>query len=346
MADFPSLDVDRRRELLAPPEGPVDVVIDTDVTNEIDDQFALVWAALRPDRIRIRGLHACPYALSPELVRSGALLTELDQRRIEGTLDQLGITVDQIPELTPAEGVERARAELDSLCGRLDLDTALVRTGADRFLPSEAEPVVSEATEHLIELARASTDPLQVIAIGAATNVASALLAAPDLVEQIVVTWTSAHPSFWPFANASYNLAQDLYSVRVVLDSGVPLVYLPGYYVGEKIRVSRPEMVDLVKGRGPLGDYLFELYDGHPLTGEHHAHSKVLWDMVNVAWLLDPGWFTTHLTPTPQLGADLHWQHDLDRHEMREAVDCDRDAMVADLAACLDRAADGLAPPT
>ncbi len=247
----PALAEGARAVRLAPPEGPVDVVIDTDVTNEIDDQFALVWAALRPDRIRLRGLHACPYALSPDLVRGGALLTGLDQRRTMGTLDRLGMTVDQIPVIEPAEGVARARAELDSLCGRLGLDAGIVRTGADRFLASEDDPVVSEATEHLIETARALDGPLHVLAIGAATNVASALLVAPDLVERLVVVWTSARPSFWPHTTASYNLAQDLHAIRVVLDSGVPLVYLPGYYVGEKIRVTRPEVQDLVAGEAP-----------------------------------------------------------------------------------------------
>ncbi len=32
------------RQRLAPPRGPVRLVIDTDTANEIDDQFALAWA--------------------------------------------------------------------------------------------------------------------------------------------------------------------------------------------------------------------------------------------------------------------------------------------------------------
>lgn len=331
MVTFPTIDPERRLELLAPVDGPIDLVLDTDVTNEIDDQFAIVWAALRPDRINLVGLHACPYSLSPELFRGGALLTPLDEQGIMRTLDALDMTVDQIPVLPTATGVARARAELESMADLLDIDPSIIRTGADRYLPEYGQPVVSEATEHLVELARAATAPLHVAAIGCPTNVASALLVAPDIVDRIVVNWTASYPSFWPRKNASFNLAQDLHSVRVLLDSGVPLVYLPGYYVGEELRVTHPEMRHHFDGTGPIGQFLFDIYDAHPLSGDHHAKSKVIWDIINIGWLLDASWLTTHVVPTPVLGEDLRWEHPEARPMMREAIDVDRDAMFADL---------------
>lgn len=331
MVTFPPVDPERRLEMLAPIDSPIDLVLDTDVTNEIDDQFAIAWAALRPDRINLVALHACPYSLSPDLVRGGALLTPLDEQSILSTLDEIGITVDQIPEVPPATGVRRARRELESMSELLAIDPAIIRTGADAYLPSPDEPVVSEATDHLIELARSAKDPLHVAAIGCPTNVASALLVAPDIVDKIVVNWTASYPSFWPRKNASFNLAQDLHSVRVLFDSGVPLVYLPGYYVGEELRVTHPELQHHLDGSSPVGQFLFDIYDQHPLTGDHHAKSKVIWDIINIGWLLDPTWLTTHLVPTPVLGEDLRWEHPEGRPLMREAIDVDRDAMFGDL---------------
>ena len=41
--------------LLTPPNGPVRIILDTDAANEIDDQFALAWALLSPDRVEIEG---------------------------------------------------------------------------------------------------------------------------------------------------------------------------------------------------------------------------------------------------------------------------------------------------
>ena len=58
---FPELSVSRRLELLAPPSGPVRLVLDTDTYNEIDDQFALTYALLSPERIRLEAVYAAPF---------------------------------------------------------------------------------------------------------------------------------------------------------------------------------------------------------------------------------------------------------------------------------------------
>ena len=39
--------------------------------------------------------------------------------------------------------------------------------------------------------------PLYVVAIGAVTNVISAILMAPEIMERIVVIWLGAHPPYW-----------------------------------------------------------------------------------------------------------------------------------------------------
>lgn len=329
---FPRLDPGHRRELLAPPDGLVDVVIDSDVTNEIDDQFALVWALLRPDRLRVRALTACPHAHGPELVREPGFLADLDRRRIEARLARRGLGPDVIPVRGPAEAVAAAEAELRSITVLTGADPGIVHAGADRFLPAPHEPVRSDAAEAIIETARQVDGPLHVTGIGAATNIASALLLEPSLVERIVVSWTAAYPTWWPRANASYNLALDVHAARVLLTSGVALVYLPGYYVGEELRVSAPELDAHLDRSSPVGAYLGELYAAHQGDFTRPGRSKVLWDLVNVAWLVDPDWLATDLVTAPDLEEDLRWRRrDEGGHEMREAYDIDRDAVVGDV---------------
>jgi inosine-uridine nucleoside N-ribohydrolase len=322
------LDPALRARLLDPPTGLVDVVLDTDATNEIDDQFALVWALLRPDRLRVVGLHAAPYSHEDRLVSSGSLVTELEQGRFEATLARW----DGELATTAAQGVARAAQECRDLVALVG-SSAPVLDGSATFLPDGSTPVRSPAAEHLIELAHQDREhPLQVLAIGAATNVASALLLDPTIRERLVVVWTSAYPSFWPYANASFNLAQDVPAARVLLESGVPFTYLPGYYVGEQLRVSLPELEQHVRGRGPAGDYLYALAAGSPFLGPGVAATKVIWDLINVAWALEPDWLTTGLVPTPRLTDDLRWAHGgPDRHLMREAWGVDRDAVFGDL---------------
>lgn len=333
---FPTLDPAQRAARLAPPTDPVDVVIDTDATNEIDDEFAVVWTLLHPERLRLRGLIAAPYGYSAELLSSGLLLADLDARRLARRLAAAGVDVTRIPAFDPGDGMRRAHAELVRIlelardCG-VPCD-ARAHLGADRHLPGPDTPVDSAGARFLIETARALGDrPLYVVAIGCATNVASALLLDPSLVERIVVVWTAAYPSFWPGVNTSYNLAQDVPAARVLLDSGVPLVYLPGYYVGEELRVSRAEIAAHVAGRGPFGEYLHSLYERHPRGGHALGQSKVLWDLINIAWLLDPTWFSVHSVATPSLDKTLRWvAHGPGRHPMLEAIDVDRDEIFAD----------------
>ena len=61
------------------------------------------------------------------------------------------------------------------------------------------------------------------------------------------------------------------------------------------------------------------------------GYSKVIWDLINVAYVLDPAWVATDVVPSPVLGADLRWEHPAGRHDIREAWDLDRDACFGDL---------------
>jgi len=317
-----------------PADGRVDVVIDTDAGNEIDDQFAIVWAFLRPDRVRVEAVTACPFAHDVERQLAGPGTAGLDKRAYASRM----ATPTGFPKLHPAEGVRLAHAEIVRIFGLLGESTGeRVALGAERYLPGPETPVESDAAEVLIDLARRDrARPLQVLAIGCATNIASALLLAPDIAPRIVVSWTSAYPSFWPYPNASYNLAQDLHAARVLFESGVPLVYLPGYYVGEELRVSLPEIEAHVARHGPVGAYLAEIYRAWGAAAHRPGASKVLWDLINVAWIVEPSWLATDLVQSPSLGVDLRWvHHPPGRHVMREAIDVDRDSIMSDLFARL-----------
>ncbi len=316
-----------------PPDSVLDLVIDTDVTNEVDDQFALVWALLRPDRLRLVGLHACPYGLSPELLEPGrGLLTELDRRKVERDLAAMGISASDVPVLPPSFGAGRAHEELVRLVRLAGVDVPVL-AGAESYLPDGTTPVDSPAARALVDLAHAPRDGrLHVAALGCLTNIASALLLDPSITERLVVVWTAAYPSFWPYENASYNLAQDVAAARVVLGSGVPLVYVPGYFVGEELRASGPELEAHVAGVGSLGEYLWDAVRTHPLFKlDRRGASKVIWDLAPIAWLLDPRWCTSRSVATPDLDDALRWRPAPGRPEMVEVHDIDRDAVFGDL---------------
>ena len=315
---------------MIPRDGVLDIVIDTDLTNEIDDEFALVQAILSPERLNILAIHAAPYSLSQELVENGAL-TDLGVRLLIEDLEALGLDLSATPVTEPAEAVEEAYAMAQQIATLMDFQpSGGIHRGSDRFLPDMQTPVQSDAATNLIELALEPRDsPLIVVAVGAITNVASALLQEPSIAENIIVVWTAAYPSFWPHPNNSFNLVQDVDAARVVFESGAPVVYIPGYFVGEKIRVTLPEMVEYIQGKGEVGDFLYALYEDFPLFGGHYAKSKVLWDMVTIGYLLDPTSFDERQVPAMTLDEERHWVPGTGAPVV-EPIDFERDRIMKD----------------
>jgi purine nucleosidase len=321
----PPMHADWYASRLQLPSGRLSVVIDTDAANEIDDQFALAWALSHSDRLNILGIYATPFSFA----HRRALYPKA--------------SFDAPPFNSPDVGMERSFEEILRVQQLMALaNHSPVLRGSPGYLTSLVRPIASEATEHLIATAQSmpAHAPLYVVALGCATNVASAMLLAPEIMHKIVVVWTSAFPSHAPHLNQSFNLEQDVLASQWLYDSGVPLVYLPGYHVGAQLRLSLAEVERFIAPHGAIGRYLHALFADNPLwaiTGrpEGATHSWVIWDLINIAWLLNPEWVPSHLAPTPVLGADLLWQARTPAHPMREAFGVQRDAIFDDLYASL-----------
>ena len=297
---FPALAPDKLNARLEPPKStPISMVLDTDTYNEIDDQFALVYALLS-ERLSVQAVYAAPF---------------LNSR-----------------STSAADGMEKSYEEIERVLNRLGRSGSLpVLRGSTRFMSGAVEPVPSAAATDLVERARRHGDePLYVVAIGAITNVASALLLDPSIVERIVVVWLGGHPWYWKGPNDEFNLRQDGTSARVVFDSGVPLVHVPCANVAEHLRSTVPEMREYVKGRGAIGDYLFEIFEAY--HSDQYARSKVVWDISTIAWLNDPSFVPSELMPSPVLRPDLTWGPiDASRHLIRQATTVKRDLVFGDI---------------
>lgn len=298
MTEFPRLAEKDRLARLEPPRGPVSMVLDTDTYNEIDDQFALVYALLSGN-LRVEAVYAAPYY----------------NTRSTG----------------PGDGMEKSYEEILRILDKLGHSSAgFAWRGSDQYLPSANEPVESEAARDLIAKAMTPRDgPLYVLAIGAITNVASALLMEPEIIQHIVVVWLGGQPFYWPTAR-EFNLQQDVPAAQVVFNSGVPLVHIPCKNVAEHLRTTLPELQVYLGGRGAIGEYLLEIFrDYHE---DHFAYSKVIWDISTVAYLNNPDWVPTELVPAPILWDDVTWgKEDPTRHLIRVANDVRRDAIFGDL---------------
>jgi hypothetical protein len=270
---------------------PLRAVLDTDTFNEIDDQFAVVYALLSPSEIRLEALYAAPF----------------HNGRSTG----------------PADGMLKSYDEIRRLLDRLPGPHPPVLRGSQSWLPAAPSP----ASQDLIARARTGEQPLHVLTIGAPTNVAAALQTAPDIAARIVVVWLGGNPRYWHKA-VEFNVSQDMAASRVLLDSGVPLVHVPCRNVAEHVRTTKAEIDLYVRGTGPVGDYLAGIFaDYQP---DDAGRSKVLWDMAVIAWLVNEAWVPTAVVHSPLLTDAGTWSHDPTRHLIREALEADRDEIFAD----------------
>ena len=285
-------------ERLNLPEGKIDMVLDTDTYNEIDDQFALVYALRSKERLNVKAVYAAPF---------------LNDRSID-----------------PADGMEKSYEEILRVFDRMgqNLHEGFVFKGSTCFLESTDTPCDSEAVRDLIKKAVEAEKTLYVVAIGAITNIASAILLKPEITEKIVVVWLGGHAHYWPHTK-EFNLAQDVTAARVLFDCGVPLVQIPCMPVASHLITSLTELEQHIEGKSMIGRYLTDIVRNY--SENHYAWSKVIWDISAIAYLINPSWIKTQITHSPILTDQVTWSTDRSRHFIKTAVSVDRDSIFKDL---------------
>lgn len=315
---------------LVPPTKPVNVILDTDTYNEVDDQFALTYAAASTEKINLIGVNAAPF---------------------------LNARVS-----TEGQGMERSYQEIETILNLIHKDIPRYK-GSAEFMGKETHPVESEAAANIIEQAMKAPDddPLYVVAIGAPTNVASAILAEPRIIDKMVVVWMGGQPFYWP-QTWEFNLMQDIRSTQTLFDSGVPLTVLPGMTVCSGLVTTSLELDAHIKGKNEIGTYLADTVDNfsgdaedfasynaivnryldgiddfdmsafdtsfHP---EKHAWSKIIWDPATIAYLVNPSWVYSKTVPAPVLNDDFTWGKREYAHPVRVAYYLNRDAIFGDM---------------
>ena len=293
---------EQRLSLLEMPQHTVDVVIDTDAYNEIDDQFAISYALRSPERLNVQALYAAPF---------------LNHR-----------------STSPEDGMVKSEKEIHKLLTLLGEERE-VYAGSRTYLPDENTPVISPAAEDLSRRAMAYSpeEPLYVVALGAITNVASALLLNPAIADRIVVVWLGGHALEWP-DNREFNMQQDVAAARVIYGSGAPLVMLPCCGVVSTFTTTGPELDHWLRGKNALCDYLVQnTVDEAESYARGQAWSRVIWDVTAVAWLLNDGhrFMADRLISTPVPQYDHHWHITADAPLCRYVFTIHRDSLFTDL---------------
>lgn len=273
------------------------VVIDTDAYNEIDDQFALVYALLSRDKMDIEAIYAAPF-INKRVASEG-------------------------------EGMDKSYIEILNILNKLNLEGKIpVYKGAELFLKDKENAINSAAAVNLVERARRSSEPLLVLALGAPTNIASALIMAPDIKEKIIVVWLGGKGLTWNTAY-EYNLKQDILSSQILLDSGVPLIQIPTEPVSSHLITTVPELRQHLGGANEICDYLISIVSG--FSGDLFGWSKVIWDIAVVAYITEPSSIQYEIRPTPLLTDQITYSFDGTRHLYKVGTHINRNKVFKDM---------------
>jgi inosine-uridine nucleoside N-ribohydrolase len=288
--------------------APIRVVLDCDTANEIDDQFAIAYALGSP------------------------------------ALDVRGVISVQNTLIHGSGSVERYQEEAErvvALCGKQGSVPCL--RGAVGPMETRETPVPSAGLDFLI--AEARRGPLTIIATGPITDVASLLLVAPEVRENVRVVWLGGFPDLATYTRwrlGELNGRADIAAWRVLFVQPVALLQLPGWPGVAKLVVEYAPYIAALRALGrPVADYLADIslawQERREQLGYGTQTHKILWDVANVAAVINPASVTVTPLPTPAL--DVAGAHNFDNPGRTVDVVTDLDAawVLDDLRAALLR---------
>ncbi len=208
-----------------PEEKKLRVFVVTDAKNEADDQFAIVHALLSP-KLEIKGIISSQF---------------------ENTSLQMG---------RPPGSMKAGLKEINHLLALMNIaDEIDVYEGLELPLDS-AKGIENEAARAIISEAKKDDPrPLFVISFGPLTDMANALLLAPEIGEKVTSVWIGGGD--YPKGGWEYNLSNDPVAANVVFASSVTNWQIPRA-VYTTMRTSLAELTVRVAPYGNIGRYLVE----------------------------------------------------------------------------------------
>jgi len=248
-------------------DSPMSMIIDADTANEIDDLYAITRALLEPE-FKILGLSSAQWHhhLSPEN------------------------TVWESQKLN--EDILR-------LMNRQDIPRPM---GADMIVGKPwggKEPSNSPAAQFMMRkaLETKTGEKLIIVSLGALTNVASAILLAPEIIPRIVCYCLSGKyfPERKVWDKDEFNARRDLNALNVAFNTeGLDLHVMPVNILYD-FRFRQDEVINKFTGKGGIWDYLAARWLSHAPQNKEW----IMWDLALIEALAHPEWVEEEEVYTP-----------------------------------------------
>ena len=225
------------------------VIVDADTGNEVDDLFALARIIMEP---------------SVEIIALNAAHWQTSLWAIPNTM-------------------ENSHRLNQQLLGEMGIDIKTVR-GANARMYDWGDRAQHSAAAYEIISQVENSDKLDILALGALTNVASAVYIRPEIAKKIKVFWLGTTMDFDTkvLKCNDFNPLMDPYALDFLLDSEVELVIMP-LNVAVNMEIAYEELQSNI-GSLDLGQFLLKRWDEH-LDGSRK--SRILWDLALISAFID-----------------------------------------------------------
>ncbi len=263
------------------------VIIDADTGNEVDDLYAVVRGLIEP---------------SWEVVGLNATQWQVSHWSVEKSMEE-SYRLNQVLLSYLEMG--------DKVASNRGAETRLYDWG-NKSNPSTASNfIIREAHEM-------EGEKLHVIALGALTNVASAILDDPSITSKIRLYWLGSSYDFEQdiMTNIDFNSVMDIQAVDVVLNSDVDLHIIPSS-VSVKMTMDWKETEERFRGQHDLLDFILDRWYNHLDGGRRE---RVIWDLALIQAVIFPGYAKEVKVKTPKGkgNREVWFYKDIDADKMRE----------------------------
>lgn len=230
------------------------VILDTDIGNAWDDQFALAYLLKSQEKFNIEAITIAPYQHINESIE---------------------------------ENQNESLNEILEICNLLKIDISeKIFKGSTDFRKNGYNKL-SDAANKIIQIAL-KNEKTYILAIGAITNVAIAILKEPKIIEKIEIIWLGGN-DFKINKNNEFNFIQDVQAVNDIINSNTKITIIPGRQVGAKLRLSTKRLRKELSSEIEICNHLYNRFCFDKFHGAEDIRS--IWDVSVVAYLINKKWF-------------------------------------------------------
>jgi len=179
---------------------------------------------------------------------------------------------------------------------------------------------------------------LTVLTIGAATDVASAVLEDPTITRRIRVVAMGFKN--WSEGGDEFNVENDPKAWRVILNSDVPVTVGCADVCRANLSLTLEQARQLISQHGPVGAWLWAEFQAwyyrfvKPLRQDDFSKPWVIWDIITLAYV--KGWTAQQTYPRPALTGNLKFEPGQEGQTITWITSVDSKRLWADFLTKLD----------